>query len=105
MSAIMRFIILRLKFTENNKSLALSSLFCHYGDTNNVFLIGGLVGIDETPIAATLRYLRELASFRLARNFPMSLCNVIAEYKEYEPIKINFFVIDVLWDHLKYRNN
>ncbi len=77
------YIIVRLKFTKNNKSVSLSSLFCHYGDSNDVFLIGGLVSIGETPIATILRYLRELAGFRVARNFYMFLCNVISDYKEY----------------------
>ncbi len=99
------FIIVRLKFTEDIKSLAPNSLFCHYGDTNDVFPIGGIVDIGETPIAAILRYLRKLAGFRLACNSPMFLCNAIAGYKEHKTIKINLFVIDVLWDHLKYRNN
>jgi len=67
--------------------------------------IGDLFGIGETPIATVLQYLRELAGFRLARNFPMFICNVISGYKEHEPIKISLFVIDVLWDHLKYHNN
>jgi len=79
-------------------------LFCHYEDSNNVFPIGCLVGIGETPIAAVLRYLRELAGFRLARNFPMFIRNVISGYKEHEPIKINLFVTDILWDLLNYRN-
>ncbi len=99
------FIIVRLKFTEDIKSLAPSSLFCHYGDSNNVFPIGVLLGIGETPIATILRHLRELAGFRLARNFPMFLCNVLSGYKEHEPIKIGLFVADILWDHLKYRKS
>jgi len=99
------YIIVRLKFTEDITSLAPSSLFCHYCDSNDVFSIGGLVGIGETPIAALLRHLRELAGFRMARNFPMIICNVISGYKEHEPININLFVTDVLWDHLKYRNS
>ena len=65
------YIIVRLKFTEVIRSLAPSSLFCHYGDSNDVFSIGVFVGIGETPIAVVLRYLRELAGFRLSRNFPM----------------------------------
>jgi len=69
------------------------------------FPIRGLVGIGETHIADVLQYLRELAGFCLARNFPMFFCNVISGYKEHEPIKISLFVIDVLWDHLKYRNS
>ena len=69
------------------------------------FPIGGLVGIGETPIAFVLRYLRELAGFRLARNFPMFVCDVISGYEEHEPIKTSLLVTDVLWDHLKYRNS
>ena len=41
----------------------------------------------------------------MARNFPMFLCNVILCYKKHEPIKISLFVTNILWNHLKYRNN
>jgi len=61
--------------------------------------------MDETPIATNLRYLRELACFRLPRNFPVFLCNVIGGYKENEPIKISLYISNVLYDHLKYRNS
>ena len=88
-------------FTEDIKSLSPSSVFCHYGDSNDVFPIGGLVGIGETSIASILQYLRELAGFRLARNIPMFFCNVISGYKEHETIKIRLFVKYILWDHLK----
>jgi len=99
------YIVCRLKFTANIKSLAPSSMFCHYGDRNDVFPIGGLVNIGETPIAAILRYLRELAGFRLANGFPMFPCNIIDGYKDHEPIKIRLYVTDVLWDHCRYRNS
>ena len=61
--------------------------------------------MDETPIATILRYLRELAGFRLARNFPMVLCNVIGGYKDHEPIKIGLYFVDVLFNQLKYRDS
>ena len=32
-------------------------------------------------------------------------CNVIDGYKDHEPIKIRLYVIDVLWDHCRYRNS
>jgi hypothetical protein len=67
------YIVCRLKFTADIKSLAPSSMFCHYGHTNDVFPIGGLVDIGETPIVAILRYLHELAGFRLANGFPCFL--------------------------------
>jgi len=99
------YIICRLTFTTDIKYLPPSSLFCHYGDTNDEFPIGGLVDIGETPIAAILRYFRELAGFRLANCFPMFPCNVIDGYKDHEPIKIRLCVIHVLWDHCRYRNS
>ncbi len=70
-------IIIRLKFIKGSKSLAPCSLSCRCGATNDVFSIEGLVGAGEIPIAAILRYLRELAGFRWARDFPMVVCNVI----------------------------
>jgi hypothetical protein len=75
-----------------------------YGETNDVFPVGGLADIDETPIAAILRYLRELTGFRLANIFPMFPINIIDCYKDHEPIKIRLFVTDVLWDRCRYRN-
>ena len=99
------YIVCRLKFTMDISSLTPSSLFCHYGETNDIFPVGGLVDIDETPIAAILRYLRELTGFRLANGFPMFPINAIDGYKDHEPIKIRLFVTDVLWDHCRYRNN
>jgi hypothetical protein len=32
------------------------SLFCHYGETDDVFLIGGLVESDETLMASAIRH-------------------------------------------------
>ena len=37
------YVIIRLKMSENINGLAVS-MFCHYGETDDVFLIGGLVG-------------------------------------------------------------
>ncbi len=99
------YIVCRLNLTANIKYLVPSYLFYHYGDTNDVFPIGGLVDIGETLIALILRYLRELVGFRLANGFPMFPCNVVDGYKDHEPIKNRLYVIDVLWDHCRYRNS
>ena len=62
--------------------------------------------MDETPIATILRYLRQIAGFRLlARNFPMFLSNVIGGYKDHEPINISLCISDAMFDKLKYRNS
>ncbi len=93
----------RLKFYKES-NFHPSSLFCHYGVTNDIFPIGGLVDVGETPIAAILRYLRELAGFRLANGYHMIPCAILDGYKDHEPIKIRLYVIDILWDHCRYRN-
>ena len=98
------YIICRLKF-DKESNYHPSSLFCHYGATNDIFPIGGLVDIGETPIAAILRYLRELAGFRLATGYPMFPCAILDGYKDHEPIKIRLYVTDILWDHCRYRNS
>jgi hypothetical protein len=49
------YVIIRLKMSESINGLA-GSLFCHYGETDDVFLIGGLVEPDETLIASAIRH-------------------------------------------------
>ncbi len=98
------YIVCGLKF-DKDSNFHPSSLFCHYGVTNDIFPIGGLVDIGETPIAAIFRYLRELAGFRLAKGCPMFPCAILDGYKDHEPIKIRLYVTDILWDHCRYRNS
>ena len=45
------FVELRLKMDMQHNSLTSSVILCRYGDTNDVFPIGGLLAIGETPIA------------------------------------------------------
>jgi hypothetical protein len=97
--------IFRMKFTEELRGLSPSSLFCKYVQTNDVYLVGGLVSIDETPVVSILRHLRELACFRLARNFPRFFWNLNKSYMEHEPIKISLYISDMSDEHLKYCNS
>jgi len=46
------YILLRKKMEMQQNSLNSSTILCRYGDTNDVFPIGGLAAIGETPIAA-----------------------------------------------------
>jgi len=46
------FVGLRLKIDIRQNSLTSSTILCRYGDRYDVFSIGGLVAIGETPIAA-----------------------------------------------------
>ena len=79
-------ILIRLKLTEELRGLTPRALFYPIGETNGAYSMWASVSIDETPIAAILRYLCELTCFRLARVFALFLSNVIGGYKEHEPI-------------------
>ena len=55
--------MIQLKMAESVNSLVGTTLLCHYGETNNIFPIGGLVQPD-----ATIRHYRHLANFRIEHN-------------------------------------
>ena len=44
------------------------SLFCHYGETDDAFLNGGLIDPNETLMAGAIRHCRRLVDFRLRPN-------------------------------------
>ncbi len=59
------YVWLREKMDMQHNSSTSSSILCRYGDTNDVFHIGGLVGIGETPIAAGSQHYRGQINFVL----------------------------------------
>ena len=50
------YIIIRLKMSESINGIS-GSLFCHYGETDAAFLIGGLVEPNETMMASAIRHI------------------------------------------------
>jgi len=44
------YVVIRLKMAESVNNLVGTTLLCHYGGTNNIFPIGGLVQPSETLI-------------------------------------------------------
>jgi hypothetical protein len=48
-----------------NMNGIVGSLFCHYGETDDAFLIGGLVEPEETLMASAICHCRRLVDFRL----------------------------------------
>jgi len=46
------YVIIRKKMAEKVNGLA-GILFCHYGETDDVFMIGGLVEPNDTPLQAS----------------------------------------------------
>jgi hypothetical protein len=73
------------------------SLFCHYGETDDAFLIGGLVEPNETLMAGAIRHCRRLVDFCLKPNHRLYLAKVINGLVNHEPVKISIYVVDVLY--------
>ena len=55
--------VIRLKMSENINGLV-GSMFYHYGETDDVFFIGGSVEPNETLMASVIRHCRRLVEFR-----------------------------------------
>ena len=62
------YVVIRLKKAESINSLVRTTLLCHYGETQDVFPIGGLLQPGETLTAAAIRYYRHLVYFRIEQN-------------------------------------
>ena len=68
---------------------------CHYGETDDMYLIGGQVAGGETPHAAVARYLKELGGFILNSHTRFHLVKVIEDVMNYEVVKISLFLVDL----------
>ena len=80
------------------------SLFCHYGESDDVFLTGGLVEPNVTLMASVIRHCRRLVDFCLRPNHRLYLAKVINYgLVNHEPFKISIYVIDVLYKDLCWR--
>ena len=93
------YVVLRLKMSNSEDSLTSSIILCHYGNANDLFPVGGLVDIDETPIEAGIRYYRELIYF-VQRSDMLNLFKVIDVIKEFVPIRISMHILDVKFGSL-----
>jgi hypothetical protein len=71
--------------------LSSGSLFCHYGETGDAFLIGGAVKPNETLMASVIRQYRRMVDFLLKPNKRLYLANVINGLIDHEPVKISIF--------------
>jgi hypothetical protein len=57
--------------------IVLGTILCHYGETNDAFLVGGLVQPDETLMASAIHYCRHLVNFQLAQNDHLYLAKMV----------------------------
>ena len=90
--AVPYYVYLHIRLREEYRPML--SYLCHYGDTNDMFLIGGLVAGGETPHAVAARYLKELGGFILNSNTRFHLVKVIEDVMNYDLVKISLFLVD-----------
>jgi hypothetical protein len=96
------YVIIRLKISERINGID-GSLFCHCGETDDVFLISGLVEPNETLMASAIRLCMRLVEFHLRPNYRLYLAKVINGLVNHEPVKISIYVVDVLYKDLCWR--
>jgi len=96
------YVIIRLKMSESFNGIA-GSLFCHYSETDDLFLIGGLVESNKTSMASDILHYRRLVDFHIRPNYRLYLAKVINGLVHHEPVKISIYVVDVLYKDLCWR--
>jgi hypothetical protein len=89
------YILNRLKMSKEPYGPFGSGLFCYYGETNYVFLIGVLADTCETLMVSVIRHYRHLVIFKFTQNNRLYLTKVIDGFMNHEPIQTLFFVIDI----------
>jgi len=94
------YVLLRKKMNTQHHSLTSSAILCRHGDTNDVFPIGGLVDIGETPIAAGSRYYRQLINFVLKPHDRLCLFRVLKGLKDLMFVRILLYILDVKAEYL-----
>jgi len=91
------YVIIRLKMSENINGSA-RSIFCHYDETDDAFLIGGVVEPNETLMTSVIRHCRRLVDFRLKPSHRLYLAKVINGLVDHETVKrSNFFILWMLF--------
>ena len=88
------YLLIRFKMSDKMNSIVQGTLLCHYGGTNYVFLVGGLVQPSETLVAGAIRHCRHLVNFSLAHNDRFYLVKTMVGFMDHEHVKIAFCFID-----------
>jgi len=87
--------LIRFKMPYKIDDIIPDTLLCPYGETNDVFLVGGLVQPGETLMAGAIHHCRHLVNFCLAPNDRLYLVKDLDGFMDHEPFKILLFFIDV----------
>jgi hypothetical protein len=82
-------------------SLVGSTLLCHYGETNDIFPIGGLVQPGDTLTTEASRYCRHVVNIRIEQNDRLYIAKVLDGFMDNEPFKMTILITGVLCGRLK----
>ena len=81
------YVLIRLKMPRIINGIVQDTQLCHYGDTNDAFLVGGLVQPGETLMTCAIRHCCHLVNFRPAHNDRLYLVKISDGFIDHEPIK------------------
>ena len=96
-------IVIRHKMSEEHGGIVGGALFCHCGETNDVFLLGGSVETGETLMTDAIRCCQHVVNFRFnTQNYRLYLAKVLNQFMNHEPVKLSFFT-GVLFCNFKWR--
>jgi hypothetical protein len=95
------YVVIRLKMAESDNFLVGMTLLCHYGETNDIFPIGGLTQPCETLIVAVIRHCRHMVNFRIEQNDRLHIAKELNGFLDNEPVKITILITDILCGRLK----
>jgi hypothetical protein len=88
-------IAIRQKMAGNVNIIAASGLCCHHGDTDDVFLVGGLIQTGETLMASAIRHCRHIINFRFSQNNHLYKANVINRFIYTSLLKYQFMSLSL----------
>jgi hypothetical protein len=86
---------IRIKIVVDYNQIIPDVVVCHYGETYDVFLIGGLVLPNETWVVCALRHRSHLVWFHFPEHQRLYLYHVFDGTINQESAKIFMFVMDV----------
>ena len=86
------YVLIRLIMSNNINGIVQGTLPCHYGETNDAFLVGGLAQPCETLEAGAIRHCRHLVNFCLAQNDSLYLVKAMDGFMDHEHVKASFFL-------------
>ena len=80
---------------ESVNNLADTTLVCNYGETNNIFPIGGLVRPSKKSTTAAIRHCRHLVNFRIEQNDCLYIAKVLDGFIDHELVKMSIEICGI----------